>query len=60
MTLEEFFSKIDLQNILRWSVLRGYDSYTDYVKYGDAFISVERSRPMFQQPSNPLLVSPRR
>lgn len=41
---ESFFTKIDLKQQLRHLVLDGYDTYEDYVKYGDALVPVSPQR----------------
>ncbi len=39
---EEAFAQIDLEKLIKDAFLDGFDTYEDYVKYGDAIIRIDR------------------
>jgi hypothetical protein len=58
MTWEELFTehfkKIDLAKELRSLALDGYETYEDYVKYGEMFVYAERKPVVITPPSHQL------
>jgi hypothetical protein len=40
--LEEFINKLDLHQMLKEWIYKGFDNYKDYEIYGDAFIPLKQ------------------
>lgn len=47
--LEAIFASIDLGLSLRRLAYRGFDSYDDYVKYGDTYVELETTPEMIRR-----------
>jgi hypothetical protein len=41
---KEMLKSIDLKESLRKMVYGGFDTFEDYVKYGDAFVKIDRKK----------------